>query len=88
LSENLLQCNFGEFPHHPLKAITPKILNGPTSRNPVDLESDERGGQAIDWPTSTYAATRELSIQVPAGNETEMSGSAIMHEVQFSANDQ
>jgi hypothetical protein len=37
LSENLPQFDFGEFPHHPLKTITPKILNGPKSRNPVDL---------------------------------------------------
>jgi hypothetical protein len=37
LSETLPQLNFGEFPHHPLETITPKILNGPTSKNPVDL---------------------------------------------------
>jgi hypothetical protein len=35
-----------------------------------------------------YLSTdRKLSIQVPAGNETEMWESAIMHEVQFSTND-
>jgi hypothetical protein len=37
LSENLPQFDFREFPHHPLATITPKILNGPTSRNLVDL---------------------------------------------------
>jgi hypothetical protein len=37
LSENLPQFDFGEFPHYPLKTITQKILNGPKSRNPVDL---------------------------------------------------
>jgi hypothetical protein len=36
LSENLPKFNFGEFPH-PLEANTPTFLNGPTSRNPVDL---------------------------------------------------
>jgi hypothetical protein len=33
LFENLPQFDFGEFPRHPLKTITPKILNGTTSRN-------------------------------------------------------
>jgi hypothetical protein len=37
LSANLTQFDFGEFPYHPLETITPKILNGPTSRNSVDL---------------------------------------------------
>jgi hypothetical protein len=27
LPENLPQFDFGEFPHHPLETITPKILN-------------------------------------------------------------
>jgi hypothetical protein len=35
--KNLPQFDFGEFPHHPLETNTPTILNGPTSRNPVDL---------------------------------------------------
>jgi hypothetical protein len=34
--KNLLQFDFGEFPHHPLETITPKILNGPISINPVE----------------------------------------------------
>lgn len=29
-----------------------------------------------------------VSIQVPAGDDTSMCGNAIMHEVQFSKNDQ
>jgi hypothetical protein len=37
LSENLPQFHFGEFPDHPLEINTPTILNGLTSRNPVDL---------------------------------------------------
>jgi hypothetical protein len=37
LSENMPQFNFREFPHHPLETNTPTILNGPTGRNPVDL---------------------------------------------------
>jgi hypothetical protein len=37
LNENMPQFDFGEFPHHPLETITQKILNGTTSRNPVDL---------------------------------------------------
>jgi hypothetical protein len=37
LSENLPQFNFGELPHPPLEMNMPVILNGPTSRNPVDL---------------------------------------------------
>jgi hypothetical protein len=37
LSENLPGFDFGGFPRHPLETITPKILNGPPSRNSVDL---------------------------------------------------
>jgi hypothetical protein len=37
LFENLPQFDFGEFPYHPLETNTPTLLNGPTSRNPVDL---------------------------------------------------
>jgi hypothetical protein len=37
LSENLPQFDFWEFPHLPLETNTPTILNGPTNRNPVDL---------------------------------------------------
>jgi hypothetical protein len=37
LSENMPLFDCGEFPHHPLETITRKILNGPKSRNPVDL---------------------------------------------------
>jgi hypothetical protein len=37
LSENLPQSDFGEFPHHPLQTNKPTILNGPTRKNPVDL---------------------------------------------------
>jgi hypothetical protein len=40
-----------------------------------------------NWSSSTCTLTSKLSIQVPAGNETEMCRSAIMHEVQFSTND-
>jgi hypothetical protein len=86
LSENLPQFNFGEFPHHPLEMNTPKILNGPTSRNPVDLI--QVSVEARQLSNSTYPRTRKLSIEVPVGNETEMCGSAIMREVQFLMNDQ
>jgi hypothetical protein len=37
LFENLPEFYFREFPHHPLETNTPTILNGLTSRNPVDL---------------------------------------------------
>jgi hypothetical protein len=37
LSENLPQNDFGELPHHPLEMNTRTILNGPTSRYPMDL---------------------------------------------------
>jgi hypothetical protein len=37
LSEILPQFDFGEFPHHTLETNTPTTLNGPTSRNPLDL---------------------------------------------------
>jgi hypothetical protein len=37
LSENLHKFDFGEFPRHSLETITPKILNVPTSTDPVDL---------------------------------------------------
>jgi hypothetical protein len=38
LSKTLPQFNFGKFPHHPLEMNTSTtMLNGPTSRNPVDL---------------------------------------------------
>jgi hypothetical protein len=37
LSESLPQFNFGEFSNHPLETNMAMILNGPTSRNPVDL---------------------------------------------------
>jgi hypothetical protein len=37
LSENLPQFDFRECPHHLLEMNTPTILNGPTSRNRMDL---------------------------------------------------
>jgi hypothetical protein len=73
------QFDFGGFPHHPLETITPKILNDPTSRNPVDL--NQLSVEAKQVPT--YPPTRKLSIQVAVVNGTEMCGSAIMHEVEF-----
>jgi hypothetical protein len=45
-----------------------------------DSDSMERGGQAVD------PSARKLSIQVHTANETEMCGSAIIHEVQFLMN--
>jgi hypothetical protein len=36
LSENLPQFDFREFPHNPVEMNKP-ILNGQTSRNPMDL---------------------------------------------------
>jgi hypothetical protein len=42
--------------------------------------------QLIHFYLSTNQET--FLIQVPAGNETEMCGSAIMYEMQFSTNDQ
>ncbi|XP_033609138.1 uncharacterized protein LOC111868956 [Cryptotermes secundus] len=76
LSENPLQSDFGEFPHHPLEGNTQTILSGPTSRNPVDLNHVRTEAR-----TCTYPSTRKLSSQVPAGNKTETCRSAIMHEV-------
>jgi hypothetical protein len=37
LSEHQPQSDFREFAHHPLETNTPTILDGPTGRNPVDL---------------------------------------------------
>jgi hypothetical protein len=37
LSENLPKFDFWEFPNHPLETNRPMILNGLTSRNPVDF---------------------------------------------------
>jgi hypothetical protein len=42
----------------------------PTSRNPVDLNQ-------------VIMEARKLLIQAPVGNETEMCGSSIMHEEQY-----
>jgi hypothetical protein len=36
-SENLLHSNSGKFPNHPLEKNKPTILDGPMSRNPVDI---------------------------------------------------
>jgi hypothetical protein len=44
--------------------------------------------EARNWSSCTYPPTRKLSIQVPAGNETEMCGNAIKHEMQFPTNEQ
>jgi hypothetical protein len=68
LFENLPQFDFGQFPQHPLETNTPMILNGPTSRNAVDLN------RVSVEATSMYPPTRKLSIQVPAGKETECGG--------------
>jgi hypothetical protein len=37
LSQNLSHLDFKVFQYHSLKVNTPTILNGPTSRDPVDL---------------------------------------------------
>jgi hypothetical protein len=85
LSENLPHFDVGEFPHHPLATITPKILNGPTSINPVYLnQMSVEARQLGHFLLSTHQETFD---SVTSGHETEMCGSAIMHEVQFSAND-
>jgi hypothetical protein len=65
---------------------TPTILNGPISRNPLDL--NQRVWRPENWSTSNYPSTRKLSIQVPAVHKTDMCENSIMHEVQFSTNDQ
>jgi hypothetical protein len=86
LSENLPQFDFREFPHHPLDTNTPTILNGPTSRNPVDLSQvSMEAGQLVHFYLST---NQKLSIRVPADNKTEMCGNTIIHEMQFLMNDQ
>jgi hypothetical protein len=59
-------------------------FKSPHKEKTSGFKSSESGGQA----TSTNPPTRKLSIQVPADNETEMCGTATMHEVQFSTNDQ
>jgi hypothetical protein len=38
LGKNLPQFDFGESPYHPLETNTPKILNGPTRINPMDID--------------------------------------------------
>jgi hypothetical protein len=57
LSENLPQFDFGEFPHHPLETITPKILNGPTSRNSVDLNQMSMEARQVHLYLSTNQET-------------------------------
>jgi hypothetical protein len=58
LPENLPQFDFGEFPHHPLETITPKILNGPTSRNTVDVnQMSEDARQLVHLYLSTDQET-------------------------------
>jgi hypothetical protein len=67
------------------RRIDQRFLNGLTSRNPVDLNQVSVEARLL---VILYLSTDQEAIQVPAGNETEMCGSAIMHEVQFSTNDQ
>jgi hypothetical protein len=57
LFENLPQFDFREFPHHPLKTITPNILNGPTSINTVDLNSMSTEARQVHLYLSTDQET-------------------------------
>jgi hypothetical protein len=88
LSEHLPQFDFRDFPHHPLERNTPTILDGPTGRNPVDLNQVSVYVRQLVRSTFTYPTTRKLPIRVSSGKETEMYRSAIVREVQFSTNDQ
>jgi hypothetical protein len=85
LSENLPYLDFREFPHHQLDTHTPTVLNGPTSRNPVDLNQVNVEARQL---VHLYLSTRKLSVLVAASNETEKCGTTFMHEAQFLANDQ
>jgi hypothetical protein len=62
------------------------ILNGLTSRNPVNL--NQVGMEPGNSSTSTYPPTTRILIQQPASNETETCESVVMHKVQFSTNHQ
>jgi hypothetical protein len=86
LPQNLPQLDFWEFPYHQVERNTTTILSGPTSRNPANL-SKVSLGQTIGPPLPIHWL-RNVSVEVPAGNETETWGSDVMHEVQFSTNDQ
>jgi hypothetical protein len=78
------QFSIWAFPHHPLE-MTSTTSNDPTSRNPVALNQVSAEATQMVHP---YVSTDQETFQVPAANEAEMCGSAIMHEVQFSVNDQ
>jgi hypothetical protein len=86
LSADLPQFDFGQFARHPLETNTP-TLNGLTSTNPVNIRVNQVSAEARQL-VHLYPPTRKLSIQVLAGNQTEMHGGIITHEVKLSMNDQ
>jgi hypothetical protein len=86
LSEILIQYDFGDLPNHLLEMNIEKILNDPTSRNPmISVRWAWRPGNCLN---SAYPPTRQFSIQVPTDNETKMCRNTAMNEVLFLTKDQ
>jgi hypothetical protein len=84
LSENLLQVDFTELPHHPLEMNTPTILNGPTNKKSSGFKSGEYGGQEIGPPLPIHRqgkfqfrylwATRLKYVRAPSCMKCQESG--------------
>jgi hypothetical protein len=66
LSENLPKFDFLEYPHHPLETNRPTILNGFTSRNPVDL--NQVSVEARQLVLLYLSIDQEAFDSGPAGN--------------------
>jgi hypothetical protein len=63
LCENLPQLDFRELPHHPIETNTATNLNGPTSKNSVDLN------HVSVEATSMYPLARETFNSVTCGQQ-------------------
>jgi hypothetical protein len=85
LSENLTQFCLGELLHHPPEMNATTISSDHTSRSPVDLSQVSMEATQL---SHLYLSPRNFPFKVPAGNEIEMCGNAIMNEVQFLKSDQ
>jgi hypothetical protein len=83
---HLPQFDFGEFPHHPLELNTPTILNGPASRNAMDLNQVNTEARQL---VHLYLSIDQETLESGTCRQQDcMCRSAITHEVQFSTNDQ
>jgi hypothetical protein len=58
LCEELLQFDFGEFPHHPLETKRPTILNMPLSRNVEDF--NQMGVEARQFLQIYLSTAKEI----------------------------